>query len=381
MLTGDHPATATAIALQIGILPDKSFAKSAVMTGQQFDALTNAEIDALPDLPLVVARCAPETKVRMVDALHRRAQTTAMTGDGVNDSPALKRADVGVAMGTGSDVAKQSARIVLTDDNFASIIAAIHKGRAVFKNLSKFLLYLLSGNVGELVVLLVGLAFRDENNNAVFPLSPVAALWINTLTAGPPAMALGLEPPSPDAMVLPPDHYRTIFTAEFAIDLFFYGFLMGAQALVNFVIVMWGYFDGDLGHDCNERDLAVCHPVFRARATCMATLQIVMLLHAFQCKHSTMSVFRLDYRGNKVLLWCVVVLVMSTFPVIYIPVINNKVFLIRGLKWEWGIVFAQIFVYLGMSEAYKCAKRVWLRRGERRLNATGVTSFPADVEK
>jgi len=125
MLTGDHPATATAIALQIGILPDKNYPRSAVMTGQQFDALSNAEVDALPDLPLVVARCAPETKVRMVDALHRRHQTTAMTGDGVNDSPALKRADVGVAMGTGSDVAKQSARIVLTDDNFASIIVAI----------------------------------------------------------------------------------------------------------------------------------------------------------------------------------------------------------------------------------------------------------------
>lgn len=362
MLTGDHPATATAIALQIGILPDKSYPSSAVMTGQQFDALSNAEVDALPDLPLVVARCAPETKVRMVDALHRRHQTTAMTGDGVNDSPALKRADVGVAMGTGSDVAKQSARIVLTDDNFASIIGAISKGRNVFSNLSKFLLYLLSGNVGQLTVMLFGLAFKDENGYSVFPLSPVAALWINTLTAGPPAMALGVEPSSPDSMTRSPDGYRTIFTREFAIDLFFYGFLLGAQALINFVIVMYGYFPGNFGHDCNEQDLDICNPVFRARATCMATLQIVMLLHAFQCKHATISAFRMDLAGNKMLLWCVLVLVLSTFPVMYIPVINNKVFLIAPISWEWGIVFAQIFVYIAASEGYKWAKRVILRR-------------------
>jgi potassium/sodium efflux P-type ATPase len=361
MLTGDHPSTATAIALTIGILP-KTYPKSAVMTGQQFDALSNAEVDALPDLPLVVARCAPETKVRMVDALHRRGQTTAMTGDGVNDSPALKRADVGVAMGTGSDVAKQSARIVLTDDNFASIINAISKGRNVFMNLSKFLLYLLSGNVGQLTVMLIGLVFQDQDGYSVFPLSPVSALWVNTLTAGPPAMALGIEPPSPDAMTRPPGAYRTILTREFTIDLFFYGLLLGAQSLVNFVIVMYGYFPGDFGHDCNEQDLAVCNPVFRARATCMATLQICMLLHAFQCKHATISAFKLNLAGNKMLLWCVLVLVASTFPIMYIPVINNKVFLIGPMKWEWGIVFAQIFVYLGASEGYKWGKRVLFRK-------------------
>ena len=111
-----------------------------VMTGQQFDALSNAEVDALEELPLVVARCAPETKVRMVDAIHRRGQHTVMTGDGVNDSPALKRADVGVGMGTGSDVAKQSSNLVLADDNLATICRAIRKGRSVFRNLAKFLL-------------------------------------------------------------------------------------------------------------------------------------------------------------------------------------------------------------------------------------------------
>lgn len=369
MLTGDHPATATAIALQIGIL-ERSYAKSAVMTGQEFDALTNDQVDQLEDLPLVVARCAPETKVRMVDAIHRRKETTVMTGDGVNDSPALKRADVGVAMGTGSDVAKQAARIVLTDDNFASCIRAIRKGRSVFRNLAKFLLYLLSGNVAEIIVLLIGLAFKDQQNRSVFPLSPVAALWINTLAAGPPALALGLEPTAPDAMEQQPDAFHQIFTIEFYVDLAFYGILMGALALVNFVIVLWGYFDGYLGIDCNEKSSAngtACDKVYLARGTCFATLVIILMIHALECKHMVRGMFQINLWDNKVLLWCVIVLSLATFPVVYIPVINDKVFMVDGLKWEWGIVFGMILVYLAMTELWKFCKRIYLRRRDAHL--------------
>ncbi|WWD22658.1 potassium/sodium efflux P-type ATPase, fungal-type [Kwoniella shandongensis] len=364
MLTGDHPATATAIALNIGIL-ERAYGKDAVMTGQQFDALTEDEIDALPELPLVVARCAPETKVRMVDAIHRRGQSTVMTGDGVNDSPALKRADVGVGMGTGSDVAKQAARIVLSDDNFSTIIRAIRKGRSVFKNLAKFLLYLLSGNLAEIIVLMVGLAFKDENGQAVFPLSPVAALWINTLSAGPPALALGLEPTAVDAMDLPPTAFHQIFTLEFYMDLIFYGFLIGALSLVNFVIVLWGYFPGDLGVLCNEADTAICNPVFQARGTCFSTLVIILMIHALECKHFSKGLWQINLRDNKVLLWCAVVLCLATFPVVYIPTINNEVFLVGSLKWEWGIVFGMILVYLAATELYKWCKRIYARRHDR----------------
>ncbi|WVQ82803.1 potassium/sodium efflux P-type ATPase, fungal-type [Cryptococcus sp. DSM 104549] len=366
MLTGDHPATATAIALNIGIL-EKSYGKDSVMTGQQFDALSDEQIDQLPELPLVVARCAPETKVRMVDAIHRRGQSTVMTGDGVNDSPALKRADVGVGMGTGSDVAKQSARIVLSDDNFSTIIRAIRKGRSVFKNLSKFLLYLLSGNLGEIIVLMIGLAFKDRNGQAVFPLSPVAALWINTLAAGPPALALGLEPTAVDAMDLAPTAFHQIFTLEFYIDLVFYGFLIGALSLVNFVIVLWGYFPGELGVLCNEGDSDICDPVFQARGTCFATLVIILMIHALECKHFSKGIWQVNLWDNKTLLWCVVALILATFPVVYIPRINDSVFLIGGLKWEWGIVFGMIFVYLGSTELWKWSKRVYQRR--RGINA------------
>lgn len=181
MLTGDHPGTALAIAKQIGIVPDKLMNMSEEMndamvtTAARFDKLSDQEIDDLPVLPLVIARCAPQTKVRMIDALHRRKAFAAMTGDGVNDSPSLKRSDVGIAMGqAGSDVAKDASDIILTDDNFASILNAVEEGRRIFDNIQKFVLHLLSQNIAQACTLLIGLAFKDGNGLSVFPLSPVS---------------------------------------------------------------------------------------------------------------------------------------------------------------------------------------------------------------
>lgn len=191
MLTGDHPSTARAIALQVGILPSNMAAVSAdkaaamVMTAGQFDKLSEAEIDALPLLPLVIARCSPTTKVNMIEALHRRGKFAAMTGDGVNDSPSLKRADVGIAMGlAGSDVAKDASDIVLTDDNFASILNAVEEGRRMFDNIQKFILHLLAENIAQACTLLIGLAFKDESKLSVFPLAPVEILWVIMITSG-----------------------------------------------------------------------------------------------------------------------------------------------------------------------------------------------------
>src|ERR1700761_7970450 len=155
-----------------------------VMTASQFDKLSDAEIDALPVLPLVIARCAPNTKVRMIDALHRRKAFAAMTGDGVNDSPSLNRADVGIAMGQGgSDVAKDASDIVLSDDNFASILNAVEEGRRMFNNIQKFILHLLAQNVAQALVLLIGLAFKDHTGFSVFPISPVEIMWIIMITS------------------------------------------------------------------------------------------------------------------------------------------------------------------------------------------------------
>lgn len=212
MLTGDHPGTARAIAAEVGILPSnmatlaKEVTDAMVMTASQFDKLSEEQIDALPLLPLVIARCAPNTKVRMIDALHRRKAFAAMTGDGVNDSPSLKRSDVGIGMGTGSDVAKDASDIVLTDDNFASILNAIEEGRRMFDNIQKFILHLLAQNVAQACVLLIGLAFKDESGLSVFPISPVEVMWIIMVTSSLPDMGLGFEIAAPDILNRPPQN-------------------------------------------------------------------------------------------------------------------------------------------------------------------------------
>ena len=215
MVTGDHPGTARAIAAQVGIIPAnmdmiaKDVADAMVMTASQFDKLTEEEIDELPTLPLVISRCAPNTKVRMIDALHRRGRFVAMTGDGVNDSPSLKRADVGIAMGqNGSDVAKDASELVLSDDNFASIINGIEEGRHIFDNIQKFVLHLLAENVALALTLLIGLAFKDKSDQSVFPISPVEIIWIIMITSGLPDMGLGMEIAAPEVMDRPPQSVR-----------------------------------------------------------------------------------------------------------------------------------------------------------------------------
>jgi P-type Na+/K+ transporter len=189
MLTGDHIFTAIAIAKELRILPTL-YPTSSVLTAEEFDGMTNAEIDLLPQLPLVIARCSPQTKVRMVDSIHRRSRLTAMTGDGINDTPSIKGADVGIAMGlSGSDVARQAAEMVLADDNFATVVTAIKDGRRIFDNQMKFILYLMSSNCAEVIVLVAGLGFLDSMGRSVYPLSPVQVLWENLITSAFPAFA------------------------------------------------------------------------------------------------------------------------------------------------------------------------------------------------
>ena len=197
MITGDHPRTAVVIARELGIATD-----DAVLTGAEIDKLTPE--DARPTVAAisVYARVNPEHKLRIVDALRHGGAVVAMTGDGVNDAPALKRADIGIAMGiTGTDVSKEAADMVLADDNFASIVAAVEEGRAIFANIRKFLRYLLSSNIGEVLTMFFGVLFArrlglDVGNDGgvVLPLLATQILWINLVTDGPPALALGVDP-------------------------------------------------------------------------------------------------------------------------------------------------------------------------------------------
>ncbi|KAL1844437.1 hypothetical protein VTK73DRAFT_2563 [Phialemonium thermophilum] len=378
MLTGDHPETAQAIAKEIGIIPrnlgvlPQSVAQSVVLKATDFDRLTDAEIDALEELPLVIARCAPETKTRMIEALRRRDAFMAMTGDGVNDAPSLSRADVGIAMGSGSDVAKSAAKIVLTDDKFNSIVAAIREGRRMFDNIQKFVLHLLSSNVGEVILLIAGLGFRDRSGYSVFPISPLEILWINMLTSSFPAFGLGREKASAEVMRKPPhDKRRGVFTDQILVDMMVYGVLMGTCTLMTFVIVVYGANGGRLGVDCNRAYSESCVPVFRARAAVFAELTWLILLSAWEFKNIRRSLFRLnpddprrfplfgDLYENRFLFWAVTIGGISVFPVVYIPVLNTKVFKHTGISWEWAVVVGMTLVYVAGMELWKLAKRTW----------------------
>lgn len=220
-------------------------------------------------------------------------------------------------MGTGSDVAKSAADIVLTDDNFASIIAAIEEGRRSFDNIQKFILHLLAANVAQALVLMIGLVFKDPQDLSVFPLSPVEVLWVVVVTTGPAAMGLGMENAAPDIMDRPPhDANRGVFTTEILVDMLVYGVLAGAICLASFVLVVFGFGGGDLGAGgCNDTRTG-CEVVFRARATCFATICSVALLLAWQMVNMRRSLFRMqphsetpwtqwarDVWRNQVLFW------------------------------------------------------------------------------
>ncbi|KAG0377683.1 Na+ ATPase [Mortierella sp. AD032] len=322
MLTGDHPSTAAAIAKEVAIIPEDCVVKDnpLIMTAGQFDAMSDEDVDRLAELPRVVARCSPNTKVKMIAALHRRNLFATMTGDGVNDSPSLKAANVGIAMGqSGSDVAKQAADIVLTDDNFATIVQAVAEGRRMFANIQKFVQHLMSANAAEIVVLIVGLAFKDDDHNAVFPMSAVQILFLNMVTSSPPAMGLGLEPASETNMHEPPrSASQGLFSFEVIMDTMVYGTVMGGLSFACYLITLFVFNKGQSGWTPKN----------------LATLKY-----------------------NKMLWVSFVVGVLLVFPVIYIPGLNHNVFKHSAISYEWGLVIAATVLFIMWAELYKFIKR------------------------
>jgi Ca2+-transporting ATPase len=223
MITGDHPLTARTIATQLGIIT-----AGEVVTGQKLNTLSNEEFDQAARASSVFARVSPEHKLRLVQALQKQGEVAAMTGDGVNDAPALKQADIGVAMGiTGTDVAKEAAAMVLRDDNFATIVAAVREGRIVYDNIRKFIKYALPGNSGEIWAM-----FFAPFLGMPLPLLPLQILWINLVTDGLPGLALSIEPGERDAMRRPPRPPReSIFAHGLGWHVLLVGLLLGGVSL------------------------------------------------------------------------------------------------------------------------------------------------------
>jgi len=283
----------------------------------------------------------------------------------------------------GSDVAKDASDIVLTDDNFASILNAIEEGRRMFDNIKKFVLHLLAENIAQACTLLIGLAFKDDTGLSVFPLAPVEILWIIMITSGFPAMGLGMEIASDDIMTRPPHNQRIgIFTAEVLIDMVVYGFWMALLCLSSFVIVVWGFNNGELGHDCNKSYSPSCEVVFRARSTTFVSLTWFALFLAWEMVHMRRSFFRMVSKPenpatawmkhiwrNPFLFWSIFAGFVTVFPILYIPVVNHRIFKHSPITWEWGIVFVEAGLFFAGIECWKLLKRVYYRKwGENAVN-------------
>ncbi|ORX58929.1 calcium ATPase [Hesseltinella vesiculosa] len=385
MLTGDHEITATAIAKEINILDDKTMSKerlrALVMTGTQFDAMTDDEIDQLDQLPLVVARCSPETKVKMIQASKRRQNISAMTGDGVNDSPSLRIADVGIAMGkNGSDVAKQASDIILTDDNFATIIRAIAEGRRIYQNMQRFLLYYWICLFGVALLVLVCLAVRDPSGKTAAPLSTLQILFLYIVVT-PPAGALSVQPASKTVMIEPPrPPTESIFNKEIIMDTIAYGLMLTILCIISFFVPLYtvgGH--GVQGVDCDsDYQPGLCDAFFRARGSLLVTASLGYLFVMVHCR--SFRNVEWDWEGlkttlhSKTLMITVVLDIVFLCIFMYIPAVAIKGFRQLGITWEWGLTVALILFYIAYGEFYKLCKRKFMKPLHRHPTLPGITS-------
>ncbi len=296
MITGDHRNTAVAIARELGFYG----VDSRALTGEDVDRLTDEELDASVENVAVYARVSPEHKLRAVRAWRRRGEITAMTGDGVNDAPAVKEADIGVAMGiTGTDVTKEVSDMVITDDNFASIVAAVEEGRGIYDNIRKFIHFLLSCNLGEILVMFVSALFGFP-----VPLLPIQLLWVNLVTDGLPALALGVDPVDPKIMDRPPRKPdEPVITGARGWLIGIQGVFVAACTLAAFLFVLLYEKEG----------------IDKARTAALATLACSQLFHAFNCRSMRDSIFRLKFSTNLQLVGAVVGSFLLQMAVIYVP--------------------------------------------------------------
>jgi P-type Ca2+ transporter type 2C len=348
MITGDHPRTAARIAGDLGIIESGS----RVLTGPELEALDD---DALRDAVRgvsVFARVAPEHKLRIVDALQADDAIVAMTGDGVNDAPALKSADIGVAMGvTGTDVTKEAADMILADDNFATIVAAVREGRGIFANIRTFLRFLLSSNVGEVLtmffgVLLAGaLGLTDTGEAIAVPLVATQILWINLLTDGAPALAMGVDPPPDDVMGRPPRRLTDpAIDREMWLSIFWIGAVMAVVTLVALDLRLAGGVLGGSGE------------IDEARTTAFTTLVLAQLFNCFNARSDRASAFNHLFTNR--LLWAAIALsVALQVAVVHLPLLNDAFSTAPLGAGDWLLCVALASLVLWADEAKKLFER------------------------
>jgi Ca2+-transporting ATPase len=359
MITGDHPRTAAVVAASLGI-----GSEARAVTGTELERMADHALDRTVAEVSVYARVNPEHKLRLVKALQRQGAIVAMTGDGVNDAPALKTADIGIAMGiTGTDVSKEAADMVLADDNFATIVAAVEEGRAIFSNIRKFLRYLISSNIGEVMTMFFGvvlahrIGLQQQGSELVLPLLATQLLWINLVTDGAPALALGLDPGHPGLMQRPPrSKGEGVITRRMWMGIFYVGLIMAAGTLVVLDASLPGGFvagSGDLRY---------------AQTMTFTTLMMFQMFNVFNARSDDISAFTRLF--TNLWLWAAVGLsVVLQVAVVYVPVLQ-KAFSTTALSaGDWALCTAVASAVLWLREASKL-----LRRLRARLRPHAVTA-------
>ncbi len=335
MITGDYPDTARAIAEEIGLVRSDD---GRVLTGADLEEMSDQDLLEEIDEVDVFARVSPQHKVRIVEALKGRDQVVAMTGDGVNDAPALKRASIGVAMGiTGTDVTKETADMVLTDDNYASIVSAVEQGRVIYSNIRKFVYFLLSCNVAEIMVIFLGTLF-----GAGQPLNAIQLLWLNLLTDGAPALALGLEKGDPDIMDRPPRPvHEPIINRLMTIGI-------SVQTVAITTVVLGAYYIGRMWDPMSP---------MLAQTMAFVTLSASELVRAYTARSERASLFRLGVFSNKYMQYAVALSVVLLVAVVYVPFLRPIFDTVPLGSREWTVILPLLLVPSVAAEVTKAVVR------------------------
>jgi magnesium-transporting ATPase (P-type) len=349
MITGDHPRTAARIAADLGIAPDTA----TPGTGAELERLDEAGLQATLRETSVFARVAPEHKLRIVDALQADGHIVAMTGDGVNDSPALRSADIGVAMGiTGTDVSKEAADMILADDDFATIVTAVREGRGIFADIRSFLRYLLSSNAGEVLTMFLGvmgaglIGLRAGVGDGVdVPLLATQILWINLLTDTGPALAMGVDPPPDDVMGDPPRRpIDRVIDAEMQVGIVVIGLTMALAALAGLDLYLpGGLFDGSAS-------------LSEARTVAFTTLVLAQLFNCFNARSDHTSF--VHHLFTNPLLWAAIaVSLLLQVVVVHVPLLNDAFDTTPLAPGQWAVCAALGSSVLVVGELHKAVLR------------------------